>query len=74
MWVWFAPIVMHAVCSDGSWFRWWVWICGSVKHALGGGMGLDRGDWWVFSVEIGEFGLVEIGGFLGLDWCCCGRC
>ena len=55
MWMWFVLIVMSAVCSDGSWVRWWVWINGSVYHGSGGGvdldrlwlMGLNRGNWWV---------------------------
>ena len=59
MWVWFAPMVMCAVCSDVASIGLLRYRCGllqSVYHGSGGGVGLDRlwlvgldrGDWWVF--------------------------
>ena len=50
------------------WVRRWVWIDGSVYRGSGGGMDLDQWRLVGFSVEIGGFGSVEIGGFLGGDW------
>ena len=45
MWVWFAPMVMCAVCSNVASIGLLRCGCGllqSVYHGSGGGMGLDR--------------------------------
>ena len=39
-----------------------------MYRGSGGGMDLDQWRLVGFSVEIGGFGSVEIGGFLGGDW------
>ena len=38
----FALMGLCAICSNGSWVRWWIWIGGSVYHGPGDGVGLDR--------------------------------
>ena len=76
MWVWFAPIMMHVVCSDGSWIRWQVWIGGSMYHGSDGGVGLDQlwpvgldhGDWWVSRWRLVGFWVwIDV---VCVDWCC----
>ena len=81
MWMWFAPMVMRAVCSDGfdvasiGLLRCGCGLLRSVYHGSGGGVGLDRlwlvgldrGDWWVSG--FGSVLCMWIGA-VGLDRCC----